>query len=278
MTPTPANMGWERKRGALLALCELLEEGQSSQFMDIYRCPDALRGTRYVITLDADTQVGWDSVCELAGAMLHPLNRPEVTAGLVTRGYAVMQPRIAPSISSTIRTPFARIYAGDGGIETYSFAIANPYQDLFGIGIFTGKAIFDMSVYFRVLRDRFPDRAILSHDLIEGGYLRAGSLTDHVFRRLSDPPGEYFARLHRWIRGDWQLLPWLMPFVRNRKGFRTRNILLGIVRWHIATICCGACIRPACPGCWPPPFSSAPGRWGWRPRCFPCCCRSLCRS
>ncbi|HPE15772.1 MAG TPA: hypothetical protein PK597_02340, partial [Oscillospiraceae bacterium] len=204
-------MGWERKRGALLELTRLLLGRESG--VHVYTGGKAaLGGVRFVITLDADTNLNVGAAKRMVGAMLHPLNRPKLdrARGVVTRGYGVLQPRVSPSLPAADKSLFSRIFAGQGGVDPYGSAVSDVYHDLFDQGTYVGKGIFDAEAFFLCLDERFPENRILSHDLLEGAYLRAGFLSDveltdgYPYKVVS-----YYARLHRWIRGDWQILPWI---------------------------------------------------------------------
>ncbi len=228
-------MGWERKRGKLAELNDHLRGVNRGAFSITVGDLAWLRGVRYVITLDADTVLPRDGAVALIGTMAHPLNRAEFdeTTGIVTRGYGILQPRVSISLRSANASRFASIYAGHVGVDPYTTAVSDVYQDLFGTGTFTGKGIYDVDVFRRATQGRFPENAVLSHDLIEGTFARAGLVSDvEVF---DDYPGTYITTLrrsHRWIRGDWQLVPWLRSHVPGRNG-RTINPLPALSRWTI---------------------------------------------
>ena len=174
----------------------------------------ALSAVRYVITLDTDTQLPRDSAAQFVAAMAHPLNRPRFGSGaqsdIVVEGYGILQPRVALSLASANRSGYARLYGGETGIDPYTRAVSDVYQDLFGEGSFVGKGIYDVDVFERALGHSMPDNRILSHDLLEGCYARCGLLSE--VQLLEDAPMRYsadVARRYRWIRGDWQLLGWL---------------------------------------------------------------------
>ncbi|OQB16078.1 MAG: N,N'-diacetylchitobiose phosphorylase [Firmicutes bacterium ADurb.Bin193] len=209
-------MGWERKRGAIVELCRFLRGEKNTTFTKITGDIPPLFETKYVITLDADTKLPRDSAKELIGAMAHPLNKPEIKNGCVVKGYGIMQPRINIDTESANTSFFSRVLAGQGGIDVYSGAVSDIYQDLFGEGIFTGKGIFDVDCFYEILSDTIPENKVLSHDLLEGSYLRCALISDV---ELTDgfpwKYSSYSARMHRWIRGDWQLIPWLTGSVKN---------------------------------------------------------------
>ncbi len=224
--------GYERKRGALLDFCTMLN-GDASAFAHVTKgLPENIK---YVITLDCDTELGRDAAVKMVGAMEHPLNRPVMDdkTGIVKAGYGVMQPRIGIDVVSAAQTRFSLVFSGKGGLDTYASAASDVYQDGFGTGIYTGKGIFNRYVYMRVLSGRFPDNSILSHDLLEGSHLRCALLSDVVL--MDGCPTRYTAwasRQHRWVRGDWQLLPWLRRTVPTKTG-KTANPLSGLSRYQI---------------------------------------------
>ncbi|MDP4089580.1 MAG: glucoamylase family protein, partial [Bacillota bacterium] len=205
-------MGWERKRGKLVEFNSLLRGNRNTTYNIISGNIERLQKTKYVITLDADTILPRDSAKRLIGAMSHILNRAKVDTALkkVLRGYGVMQPRVSVGSINANKTAFSRIFSGETGIDTYTTAVSDVYQDLFGEGIFTGKGIYDVDVFESVMKDEIPENAVLSHDLLEGSYGRTALVTD--IELVDGYPAYYNSsckRLHRWVRGDWQLLPWL---------------------------------------------------------------------
>ena len=207
-------MGWERKRGKLHEVNRLLRGATDTTFVDVEgeppRIPDSVR---FVITLDADTRLPRESATRLIGKLAHPLNRPRFDAatGQVLHGYAVLQPRVAPSLPiGREGSRFQRIFSSAGGIDPYSAAASDVYQDLFGEGSYAGKGIYDVDAFEAALAGRVLDGALLSHDLFEGIFARAGLVSDIVV--VEEFPSRYdvaAARQHRWARGDWQLLPWI---------------------------------------------------------------------
>lgn len=229
-------MGWERKRGALEELNELLLGSQKTSYKHIEGNTADLGSLKYVITLDADTRLIFDTAKQLIGTMLHPLNRPILNEkkGIISEGYGLLQPRINIDIESANATAFSRTFAGQGGIDIYTTAISDVYQDLFEEGIFTGKGIYDLNVFHSILSSAIPENAILSHDLIEGSYVRTGLVTDiELFDGFPSKYNAHAMRQHRWVRGDWQLLPWLFGKVKNRAGQTVTNPLPAITRWKI---------------------------------------------
>jgi cyclic beta-1,2-glucan synthetase len=207
-------MGWERKRGKLHELNRLLRGATDTNFHDATGHPPAVPAdVRYVITLDADTRLPREAARRLVGKMAHPLNHPRFDAetGYVVEGYAVLQPRVAPSLPvGREGSIFQRVFSSASGIDPYAAAVSDVYQDLFGEGSYAGKGIYDVDAFEAALADRVPDGTLLSHDLFEGIFARAGLVSD--IEVVEEFPSRYdvaAARQHRWARGDWQLLPWI---------------------------------------------------------------------
>jgi cyclic beta-1,2-glucan synthetase len=229
-------MGWERKRGKLHELNLLLRGGAETAFSVQTGDLDVLRELKYVITLDADTLMPREAAHRLVATLAHPLNRAEFDprSGAVIAGYTLLQPGIEITSTSVSRSRFTRIFAGDVGLDLYSRAVSNAYQDLFGEGSYVGKGIYEIDAFERSLAGRVPENALLSHDLIEGIHGRVGLVTDVIL--YEDYPPHYFVylrRLRRWIRGDWQLLPWLLPRVPTIDKGTIPNDLSIISRWKI---------------------------------------------
>jgi cyclic beta-1,2-glucan synthetase len=228
-------MGWERKRGKLEDFNAALR-GETGRFDTIVGPTDCLKGIRYVITLDSDTQLPRDSAWQLVGTMAHPLNRPHYDAklGRVTEGYGILQPRVGISMPSANRSRFARLFAGEPGIDPYTQAVSDVYQDVFAEGSFIGKGIYDLDVFQKATGGRLPENRILSHDLLEGGYARSGLVSDILL--FEEYPSSYSAdvsRRYRWVRGDWQIAPWLLPRVPGPDGHRVKNPISWLSRWKI---------------------------------------------
>ncbi len=207
-------MGWERKRGKLHELNRFLRGVADTSFLSENGAPAASpAGVRYVVTLDADTRLPIGAIKRLVGTMAHPLNRPRVNAVTrrVVEGYAVLQPRVTAPLPGRSGSVFQRLSSGQSGIDPYAAAVSDVYQDLFGEGSYTGKGIYDIDAFEEALAGRVPENTLLSHDLFEGLFARAGLVTD--VELFESAPANYLvaaARHHRWARGDWQLLPWIM--------------------------------------------------------------------
>ena len=228
-------MGWERKRGKLAEFNQYLRGGRRDAFSVVIGDVDAIRDARYVITLDSDTVLPPGTAALLVGVLAHPLNRARYDAklGRVVAGYGIVQPRVGVSLPSAHRSRFAAIYSGHPGVDPYTTAVSDVYQDLFGEGSFTGKGIYDIDAFETATHGRFPENALLSHDLIEGSYTRAALATD--INVYDDYPSGYLTftrRKHRWIRGDWQLLRWLTRRVPGPDGPEP-NRLSALSRWKI---------------------------------------------
>ncbi len=227
-------MGWERKRGKLSDFNAVVLGRPTNAFPITAGDTAALVGMKYVITLDADTVLPPDAAPSLIGALAHPLNRAvyDSQRGML-RGFGILQPRVGVSLPSAHRSRFAAIASGHPGVDPYSTAVSDVYQDLFGEGTYTGKGIYDVEAFELATHGRFPENSLLSHDLIEGNYARAGLATDVIV--YDDYPSTYVAytrRKHRWIRGDWQLLPWLRRTVPGPDG-PERNRLSMVSQWKI---------------------------------------------
>jgi cyclic beta-1,2-glucan synthetase len=229
-------MGYERKRGKLLNLNSLLRGGPENMFSKIIGNTEVLKKIKYVITLDTDTQLPRDSALQFIGAMSHPLNKPkyDTKKHRVTEGYGILQPRVAVSLLGTNRSRYAKLFGSEPGIDPYTRATSDVYQDLFGEGSFIGKGIYDVDTFEQTLKDRFPENRILSHDLLEGCYVRSGLLSDVLL--FEEYPASYTAdvnRRSRWIRGDWQLIPWLLPILPKLNGASRKNPLSLLSWWKI---------------------------------------------
>ena len=240
-------MGWERKRGKLLDLNNLLT-GNFDAFPVKAGDTSALSRVHYIITLDSDTQLPRGTAHSMIGAMMHPLNRAIIDPDrrIVTEGYGILQPRVGVSVHSAAQSRMANIYSGQTGFDIYTRAISDVYQDLYSEGSFTGKGIYEVSTLHAVLEKRFPRNALLSHDLIEGAYARAGLATDVEI--IDDYPSHYSAytrRKHRWVRGDWQVAQWLFSRVPDETGKFVRNPISTISRWKILDNLRRSLVEPA---------------------------------
>lgn len=250
-------MGWERKRGKLKQLNSLILKWQNDPFINNFEADlkskfllvendengfsviegnlEILKGLRYVITLDTDTILPPGSAQRLVETLAHPLNKAEFNQeGRIVSGYSILQPRTEISPVSAMQSIFTQVYSGDTGLDLYTLAVSDIYQDLFGEGIYVGKGIYDISAFEKSTKICCPENALLSHDLFEGIHGRAALVTDTTF--IEEYPSRFLVfarRMHRWIRGDWQLLPWLFPLVNSASGKRIRNRLSVISRWKI---------------------------------------------
>jgi cyclic beta-1,2-glucan synthetase len=228
-------MGWERKRGKLLDLNKLLRDEYDSFPVKVGNL-SILPKVRFVITLDADTELPRGAAHRMIGAMAHPLNQAIIDPekNVVVAGYGILQPRVGVSVQSAAKSRLASIYSGETGFDIYTRAVSDVYQDLYGEGSFTGKGIYEVETVHRVLDRRFPRNALLSHDLIEGAYARAGLVSD--IEVIEDYPSHYSAynrRKHRWLRGDWQIAGWLFPHVPEESGRMVRNPISLVSQWKI---------------------------------------------
>ncbi len=229
------NMGRERKRGAILNFVKYLS-GENSEIICLAGNEEKVRGASYIIALDSDTKIYAGEARELVGAALHPLNTPVVdrAAGCVVKGAGIIQPKISVGLDSSSKTYFTRLFAGLGGADPYGSLAGDIYQDLCGYGSFNGKGLINVPVYKMCLSDAFPENTVLSHDILEGAYLKTKYAGDIDFsdgfpaRVLS-----YYSRMHRWVRGDWQNAPWLKKYIEDGKKIRRKNPLSDIDKWKI---------------------------------------------
>ncbi len=229
-------MGWERKRGKLADFNRFLLENYEESFDTIIGEKKYLSTVKYVITVDADTVLPRNSAIDLVATLAHPLNQAKFDheKNKVVSGYTILQPRTEAKPTSVMKSTFSRIFAGDLGLDLYTRAVSDIYQDFFGEGSYVGKGIYDVKAFHQSLRNKVPNNSLLSHDLFEGIQGRAGLVSDIVL--FEEYPPDYASqvnRLHRWVRGDWQLLPWLMPQVPMHDGSFTRNPLKIIDCWKI---------------------------------------------
>ncbi len=231
-------MGWERKRGKLRELNRLLRGATDTSFLPPESgTPAAPAGVRYVITLDADSRLPREAARRLVGTIAHPLNVPRFDPALarVVEGHAILQPRVTPTLPEMgFGTLFQLVFSGPRGIDPYAFAVSDVYQDLFGEGIYTGKGIYDVDAFEGALDDRVPENTQLSHDLFEGLFARAGFVSDvELFEGFPGHYGVAVLRQHRWVRGDWQLLPWILGTARSRGGPPAARGIPLIGRWKM---------------------------------------------
>lgn len=241
-------MGWERKRGKLVEFVELLSGRNDTSCTCIVGDCSVITRYKYVITLDADTELPVGAAARMVATMHLPYNRARLNAGgtRVSEGYGVLQPRVGISYDSVSSSRLARLWSGNPGIDPYSFAMSDPYQDAFGQGIFTGKGIFDIAAFKQVLNDRIPENSVLSHDLLEGGFLRGGLLSDiEVIDGHPVTFQAYQQRLHRWVRGDWQLLCWIASRRHDRCGNLQPVDLSLLTRWQIIDNMRRSLVHPA---------------------------------
>ncbi len=235
-------MGYERKRGKLADLNAVLRGDTQNRFSLIVGNIDALTRAhcsskiKYVITLDTDTELPRDAAREFVAVMAHPLNRPcyDESGLRVVGGYGILQPRMAASLSGANCSRFAQLYGSEPGIDPYTRSVSDVYQDVYGEGSFIGKGIYDVDAFEHVLKGRFPENRILSHDLLEGCYARSGLLSDvHLFEEYPTHYASDVSRRERWIRGDWQIASWLFARVPGLDGKRLPNPLSLLARWKI---------------------------------------------
>ncbi|MDD2518268.1 MAG: glucoamylase family protein, partial [Bacilli bacterium] len=233
-------LGFERKRGALLHFNDLLLGNKSleeqEEWFKVHTFHNFNHKIKYVITLDVDTELVLNSALKLVGTMAHPLNRPILNESKtkVIAGYGILQPRITLEVEASNKSLFSQIYAGIGGFDPYSNLFPNFYQDVFKEGSFYGKGIYDLNVYQQVLKNRFPNNLILSHDLVEGNYLRAGNVTD--IDLIDGFPSKFLvdaSRRSRWARGDMQVIGWVGNRVRNESGKKEKNPISLLGKWKI---------------------------------------------
>ena len=228
--------GYERKRGILGELNSLLRGGSENSFSIITGDVSILAGIKYVITVDEDTRMPYDSARRLVETMAHPLNHPRFDENkqYVADGYSILHPRLSSGMPEADRSRFVKLFGGEPGIDPYTREVSDVYQDIFGEGSFTGKGIYDVDAFSQTLGGRFPDNLILSHDLLEGSYARAALVSDVQF--YEDYPYRYttdVSRRHRWIRGDWQIASWLLTRVPGPGGLVMDNPITGLSRWKI---------------------------------------------
>ena len=262
-------LGWERKRGLINQFNEYILGNIENPFKENTieskikegneNLRNYLKNIKYIITLDADTDLILNSAFELVGAMAHILNKPVINEkkGIVEEGYGIIQPRVGVNLDISYKTLFTKIFAGAGGFDSYSNAISDTYQDNFGEGIFTGKGIYDLHVFSKILRNKIPENTVLSHDLLEGCYLRCGLASDILL--MDGYPTKYnsfMTRLSRWTRGDWQISKWISKkenlnllsrykiFDNLRRSMLEISIIFGMIYVNIIGLICNKGIYP----------------------------------
>jgi len=258
-------MGWERKRGKLMDLNKYLRHEYDSFPIKVGDL-SVLADVRYVITLDSDTELPRGSAYRMIGCLAHPLNQAIIDPerNIVVAGYGILQPRVGVSVQSAAKSRLAAIYSGETGFDIYTRAISDVYQDLYGEASFAGKGIYEVDTLHRVLNHRFPNNALLSHDLIEGAYARAGLASD--IEVIEDYPSHYSAynrRKHRWLRGDWQITAWLFSHVRDESGQRVANPISFISQWKIFDNLRRSLVEPATLVLFVLGWTVLPGRAVW---------------
>jgi len=229
-------IGYERKRGKLSELNQLLRGRNKENFSVIVGDERIYKSVKYVITLDSDTQLPRDAAWKLVGLISHPLNKARYsdTKQRVVEGYAIIQPRIAISLHGATRSRYTRMNENDTGIDPYTRVTSDVYQDVFSEGSFIGKGIYEIDAFEEALNNRFPENRILSHDLLEGAYARCAFASDVQF--YEEYPSKYSVdinRRHRWIRGDWQIANWFLPFVPNAEKKYDKNPISALSKWKI---------------------------------------------
>ncbi len=255
-------MGWERKRGKIEEFNRLLRGASDTSFTVKLGNLAILPSIQYVLTLDADSRLPRNVARSLIGILLHPLNKPvfDPALGRVIEGYGILQPRISVTHSSAAGSLFARVYAGHTGVDPYTTAVSDTYQDFFGEGVFTGKGLYHVEAFTAAVEGRAPENALLSHDLFEGVHARTALVTD--IEIVDDYPANLLAharRQHRWVRGDWQILAWLFPIVPKRGGVG-RNRLPLISKWKIFDNLRRSLVAPALVALFGSAWTCLPGR------------------
>lgn len=229
-------LGWERKRGKIHQLNQLILTGESKHLKVEVGQREFFSTIRYVITLDDDTRIPPGVASQMVGALAHPLNRPLFIgkSQKVKRGYTIVQPRLETAFLAGNRSRFSRVFSAVGGLDPYTRLVSDFNQDLFAHGSYYGKGIYDVAAFERALKGWMPEERILSHDLLEGFFVRVGFSGDlPLIDDFPSNPVSYIKRLHRWVRGDWQLLPWMFPRVRNGGGKFVPTPLNFSERWRL---------------------------------------------
>ena len=228
-------LGWERKRGLLMQFNSFLINRTEEDFVaNTINNMKEIPKIKYIITLDSDTNLILNSAFELIGTMEHILNKPILKGGVVIEGHGIIQPKVGIDLKEAEKSWFSRIFAGSAGTDLYTNAISDFYQDNFGEGIFTGKGIYELNTFYNVMKNAIPEYTVLSHDLLEGSYLRCGLATDVLL--MDGYPSKFMSfttRQNRWIRGDWQICNWLCKNIRNEKNERIRNPINKLSKYKI---------------------------------------------
>lgn len=228
-------LGWERKRGLLMQFNSFLINRSEEDFaLNTISNMKEIPNIKYIITLDSDTNLILNSAFELIGTMEHILNKPVIKNGIVVEGHGIIQPKVGINLNEAEKSWFSKIFAGSPGTDLYTNAISDFYQDNFNEGIFTGKGIYELNTFYRVLKDAIPEYTVLSHDLLEGSYLRAGLATDILL--MDGYPSKFIAfmtRLNRWVRGDWQICNWIFKYIKNSKDETVKNPINRLSKYKI---------------------------------------------
>ena len=228
-------LGWERKRGLLMQFNSFLINRSEEDFaLNTISNMKEIPNIKYIITLDSDTNLILNSAFELIGTMEHILNKPVLKDGIVVEGHGIIQPKVGINLNEAEKSWFSKIFAGSPGTDLYTNAISDFYQDNFNEGIFTGKGIYELNTFYTVLKDAIPEYTVLSHDLLEGSYLRAGLASDILL--MDGYPSKLIAfmtRLNRWIRGDWQICNWLFKYIKNSKDETVKNPINRLSKYKI---------------------------------------------
>jgi cyclic beta-1,2-glucan synthetase len=231
-------IGWERKRGKLEELNKLIDGSCPESADDLVHAgnPEHLFGTRFIITLDSDTQLPHGTARRMIETLAHPINQPRIdNNGKIAEGtYTILQPRVTASLPSSSKSPFSQIYADAVGVDPYTRVVSDVYQDLTGEGSYHGKGIYDVRAFSKILSGNFPDELVLSHDLIEGAHVRTALVSDiELFDDFPQDYLGYITRLRRWVRGDWQIFGWVFPWVPHKGGGFRKNPISLFNRWKV---------------------------------------------